>query len=178
MRRLPRQKFYRLVPICIALGLLTNLCVFNFATVNSAEAHSVRISQPCSGLDYYDTWYPSIYNSAVTMKQQMHYRVNTDCSWKGYWESTSTYSCNSICNVWSNGFFLYQGVNLTGSSRFDTAATGSCRTTSGTTSYFGQVSAYNPYVFEHTAYWTDPGCVHNFFQELYEPYYQPGQPPG
>jgi len=164
------------------LGLLSNLLVCNALGLSPTAHASVPRRMPGTTYcytggpmitDHYDYWqdnlsYPGLGTRGNNM--QMHYRLNSDCTLKAYWENiTASGGGAPVTSYYFNIALLYNGNNY----YWDSAVWG-CTTSWGPAN-FGQYndgSPANDYV-QDKYFANDPNCGSNLVAVNHTLEYQP-----
>lgn len=111
--------------------------------------------------DHYDLWTDNVnWGSSSTanwnIAMQVHYRINSDCSFKGYFVNAQNQGggCGSPCyNPYIVSPALYNGYN----SIFDSAPMG-CLNIGSATGYFSQYSNSSAVIYMSTEWHPRSGC--------------------
>lgn len=142
--------FFGTLPLYSTLGLFPK-----------AEARTSHYTY-CNANDYYETWQSSVNNSngGLVVNEEMHYRVNNDCTWKAYWQNYHPVGGGGRGGAipqYQDGPDLYQGVP--GNPSWFDGAYSSC-TNGDSTDYFGQTSASAALIQTQTQWWTTSDCLY------------------
>jgi len=142
--------FHRRFVSSILLGLLVGLPTSPanpLGHVQDAHAYSY-----CSANEYRDNYTASISqgSNSEQVPNQLHYRVNGDCTWKAYNEIYNTGGGGGGIPFYMNGSDLYQGE--TGQANFFDSAYITCSQGGGTGSY-SQVSASSALIADVSFYY-------------------------
>ena len=166
-------KLCKVVLTWFILGLLTSGLVFPaFTPIGST--YRVEASAPHQSLryiycntvngsisDHYDLWTDNVnWGSSSTaswnIAMQVHYRINNDCSFKGYFVNAQNQGggCGSPCyNPYIVSPALYNGYNFI----FDSAPMG-CLNIGSATGYFSQYSNSSAVIYMSTEWYPRSGC--------------------
>ncbi len=146
----------------VVAGLLSTLPMYNSAGLLSpsvVEARTPRYSY-CNVNEYYETWQSNVQNQygELIVNEQLHYRVNGDCTWKAYQQSYNIVAAGSNGNgpipQYQQGPDLYQGAP--GNPAWFDGGFSSC--TNNSTDSFAQTSASAALIQTQTQWWTTSNC--------------------
>jgi len=179
MKATTRSYAFARIAVCFIIGAGCSLLVSPAGSGGNADARASRYTY-CSAGDYYETWNGGASNSfgSVSASEQMHYRVNSDCTWKAYWQNYkglggSSCGCGAPPN-YINGARLFQGVP-NNYFYFDSSSF-SCQSPPGNAwigGYFGQYSASSALIQTQTTWYTNASCTAGPVTDPYNVYNQP-----
>ncbi len=162
--------------ISALLGFFTAYPIHGAA---GAVGHMTRTQTDyCNVNEYRETYQVVAYggNNAVTWQNQLHYRVNGDCSWKAYNEIYTAVGggCSqSPCfSVYNNGSNLHDGCGGT-CYIFDGTKNFYCTKTSATGNYQA-ISVTPALIADENRYWSNSSNCSTGYEGIY--YYPSHQP--